>query len=114
MAAKKEKHIFQAETKELLSIVIHSLYSHREIFLRELISNSSDAIDKIKFQSLTNPKLTEGDVDFKKTYSCYVGSRKKHCGACLSCRLRQEAFYWANIRDPTNYKEKMKDFRLAD
>jgi len=56
-------------------------------------------------------------VDFKQTYSCYIGNGKvngnKHCGVCLSCRLRQEGFYWANIRDPTEYKEKMKDFRLA-
>jgi len=52
-------------------------------------------------------------VNFKDTYSCYIGAGKKHCGTCLSCRLKQEAFYWANIKDSTNYKEKMKDFRLA-
>ena len=53
------------------------------------------------------------EVDFKDTYSCYVGDRKKHCGVCLSCRLRQEAFYWANVKDPTKYKVKMKDYRVA-
>ncbi len=55
-------------------------------------------------------------VNFRDTYSCYIGTKKKnieHCGYCLSCRLRQEAFYWANIKDPTKYKIKMKDFRLA-
>ena len=61
-------------------------------------------------------------VNFKKTYSCYAGvngektnkvNRTEHCGVCLACRLRQEAFYWANIKDPTKYMEKMKDFRLA-
>lgn len=51
-------------------------------------------------------------VDFKDTFSCYVG-KNKHCGTCLACRLRQEGFYWANLKDPTEYKEKMKDFRRA-
>lgn len=49
-------------------------------------------------------------IDYKDTYSCYV-DEEKHCGCCLACRLRQEAFYWANIKDPTKYKVKMKDFR---
>ncbi len=51
-------------------------------------------------------------VNFTKTFSCYVG-KGKHCGVCLACRLRQEGFYWANVSDPTAYKEKMKDFRRA-
>jgi len=62
---KKETHSFQAETKELLHIMINSLYTHREIFLRELISNASDAIDKINFQSLTKPELLGDDAEFK-------------------------------------------------
>lgn len=64
-SAKKVTHDFQAETKELLNIMINSLYTHREIFLRELISNSSDAIDKISFQSLTEPEVLENDPEFK-------------------------------------------------
>ncbi|MEK6850866.1 MAG: 7-cyano-7-deazaguanine synthase [Nanoarchaeota archaeon] len=52
------------------------------------------------------------DVDFKKTFSCYTG-RKVHCGHCLACRLRQEGFYWANIRDPTKYQKRMPDSRIA-
>jgi molecular chaperone HtpG len=59
-----ETHTFQAETKELLNIMINSLYTHREIFLRELISNASDAIDKLNFQSLTKPELLEDDGKF--------------------------------------------------
>jgi len=60
----RETHTFQAETKELLNIMINSLYTHREIFLRELISNASDAIDKLNFQSLTQPELLEDDPEF--------------------------------------------------
>ena len=52
-------------------------------------------------------------VDFKKTFSCYIG-KSKHCGYCLSCKLRQAGFYWADVYDPTIYKNKTKDFRLMD
>lgn len=52
-------------------------------------------------------------VNLKNTFSCYNSIEGKHCGYCLACRLRQEGFYWANIKDPTHYKEKMKDFRIA-
>lgn len=57
----KQVQSFNAEIKQLLDIVIHSLYSHKEIFLRELISNASDAIDKLKFQSLTHSSLLPTD-----------------------------------------------------
>ncbi len=52
-------------------------------------------------------------VNLKDTFSCYNSITGKHCGTCLACRLRQEGFYWANIKDPSEYKEKMKDFRAA-
>ncbi len=61
----KEMHEFQAETKQLLDLMVHSIYTNHEIFLRELISNASDAIDKLHFESLTNRELLEGDEDFE-------------------------------------------------
>ncbi|MEK7413577.1 MAG: molecular chaperone HtpG [Planctomycetota bacterium] len=59
------QHVFQTEVQQLLHLMIHSLYSQREIFLRELISNSSDACDKLRFAALTEPKLTAGDSDLR-------------------------------------------------
>src|ERR1051325_4161605 len=56
---------FKTELKQLLHLIIHSLYSHKDIFLRELISNASDAIDRIRFQGLTQPELLEGNSDWK-------------------------------------------------
>ena len=62
-----ETHAFQAEVGKLLDIVAHSLYSQKEIFLRELISNASDACDKLRYLSLTEPALIEGDPGFRVT-----------------------------------------------
>ncbi|PPR72746.1 MAG: Chaperone protein HtpG [Alphaproteobacteria bacterium MarineAlpha3_Bin2] len=65
----QEKFTFQAEVSKLLDIVAHSLYSHKEIFLRELISNASDACDRLRYAALTDAALTGGDADFKITLS---------------------------------------------
>lgn len=62
---KKEVYTFQSEVKQLLHLMIHSLYSNKEIFLRELISNASDAIDKLRFESISLPELYENDSDMK-------------------------------------------------
>jgi len=61
----KEKLQFKTEVNKLLELMIHSLYSHKEIFLRELISNASDAIDKLRFEAIKNDELTEGDANYK-------------------------------------------------
>ena len=61
----KETLEFQTEVKQLLQLMIHSLYSNKEIFLRELISNSSDACDKLRFEALANDKLYDGDTNLR-------------------------------------------------
>ncbi len=63
--ATKETLGFQAEVKQLLDLMIHSLYSNKEIFLRELISNASDACDKLRFEALTSKELFEDDAELK-------------------------------------------------
>lgn len=60
-----EKHTFQAEVAELLHMMVHSVYSEREIFLRELISNASDACDKLRYEAISNPDLSASDPDLR-------------------------------------------------
>ena len=66
-ATSRETRGFQAEVRQLLQLMIHSLYSHREIFLRELISNASDAADKLRFEALAQPDLMAEDADLAIT-----------------------------------------------
>ncbi|MCX2802360.1 molecular chaperone HtpG [Microbulbifer thermotolerans] len=63
--AHKESHGFQTEAKQLLHLMIHSLYSNKEIFLRELVSNASDAADKLRFEALSKPELLADDPDLR-------------------------------------------------
>ncbi len=60
-----QEYEFQTEAKQMLHLVIHSLYTHKEIFLRELISNASDALDKVRFESLTNPDILDKNAELK-------------------------------------------------
>ena len=61
-----QRHEFQTEVRELLDLMIHSLYSHKDIFLRELISNASDALDKLRFEMLSRPELTpQGELEIR-------------------------------------------------
>src|SRR5580658_10210525 len=65
VTTQKETLGFQTVVKQLLQLVVHSLYSNKEIFLRELISNSSDAADKLRFEALSNSALYESDSELK-------------------------------------------------
>lgn len=65
MSSKVSKRKFKSELSQILHIITHSLYSHNEIFLRELISNASDAIDKVRFEGLSDEKLLESNKDWK-------------------------------------------------
>ena len=67
---KAETRGFETEAKQLLHLMIHSLYSNKEIFLRELISNASDAIDKLRFESLSNAEMLGDDTEFQVQVDC--------------------------------------------
>src|SRR5437763_4336029 len=70
-----ETRSFQAEVSRLLDIVAHSLYSEKEIFLRELISNASDACDRLRYAALTEPNLAEGDANYRVVLTPVKSSR---------------------------------------
>ena len=70
-----EKHSFEAEVSRLLEIVAHSLYSEREVFLRELISNASDACDRLRYLALTQPELVKSDAAYRITLTADTAAR---------------------------------------
>ena len=63
--ASKQTHSFQTEVKQLLNLMVHSLYSNKEIFLRELVSNAADAADKLRFEALSNDDYYGNDSELK-------------------------------------------------
>ncbi len=63
----EEKHEFQAEVAKLLHLMVHSVYSERDVFLRELISNAADACDKLRYEAISKPKIFDGDTDLQIT-----------------------------------------------
>ena len=65
MSSTAETRAFEAEVSQVLHLVTHSLYSHKEIFLRELVSNASDACDKLRFAALSDASLTADDAELR-------------------------------------------------
>ena len=61
----RTEHVFQAEVNQVLDIVVHSLYGRREVFIRELISNASDALDKLRFKTTTEPEILGFETDLE-------------------------------------------------
>src|ERR1700751_4544463 len=70
-----EQHQFQAEVGRLLDIVANALYSDKEIFLRELVSNASDACDRLRYEAIAKPELLAGDADLKITLAFDANAR---------------------------------------
>ena len=92
---RKETLGFQAEVKQLLQLMIHSLYSNKEIFLRELISNASDAADKLRFEAISKPQLLEGDAEPRVRVSFDTDAKTvtvEDNGPGVSAEMREQMF----------------------
>ena len=90
----KQTLSFQAEVKQILHLVTHSLYSNKEIFLRELISNASDACDKLRFEALDKPELYEGQPEPRGARRASTRTRKTHhhhATTASACRPRRRS-----------------------
>ena len=79
-----EKKEFQAESKRLLDLMIHSIYTHQEIFLREILSNASDAIDKLAYRALTDENVGLSRSDFQIFSPLSIAAFKQSAAACIS------------------------------
>ncbi|TMJ41220.1 MAG: molecular chaperone HtpG, partial [Alphaproteobacteria bacterium] len=66
-AGETQSHNFQAEVAKLLQLMVHSVYSDRDVFLRELISNAADALDKLRYEAIAEPDLMAGDAELAIT-----------------------------------------------
>src|SRR5213593_917025 len=92
---------FKTELKQLLHLIVHSLYSHKDIFLRELISNASDAIDTVRFQSLTKQEVLEGNDDWKiKIIPDEQNGTLTVSEMVSACRRRASSRTWAPSPNP--------------
>ena len=115
MSTTRETLDFQAQTRELLQLMIHSLYSHREIFLRELISNASDANDKLRFLALSSPELLGKDselaiwidTDFPAIFRIYTAAPETAIRREAAWVLRQRA-------DSTNWRLPFDAFHVDE
>ena len=106
----KETFEFQAETKQLLNLMIHSIYTNHEIFLRELISNASDAIDKLHYESLTNKEMLEGNED----YEIYlIPDKDSHTLSVPSPSLEPRHF-WSRFKRPRKKMQILMTRHLLD
>ena len=100
--ANRETLGFQAEVKQLLQLMIHSLYSNKEIFLRELVSNASDACDKLRFEALNNSALYGDDSDLKIRVSFDKAARTitiSDNGIGLTEAARGSLGHWLVVQD---------------
>ena len=93
--AKIEKHSFGAEVGKILQLMIHSLYENREIFLRELVSNASDACDTLRYQAITKPELIKDDSELKISISADVKKKTltiKDNGIGITPKFKEKIF----------------------
>ena len=108
-----QQHEFKTEVKQMLDLVIHSLYSNKEIFLRELISNASDAIDRARFEALKDPSLLSMLRTLWERYGLPLPLRCPRCGFMsitpeLSCIVCGAAPSEEEVKRANNFEEELK------